>query len=195
MSSEKFPNRQTSQLLKGRCSQSNSTYFVTFCTKSRKRSLTTLETIAASQNLALEIQNSGDWKLHFLTVMPDHIHLLFTIGAGLPLQQLIGKYKSLLKRADASRSIFWQTNFFDHRVCDPEEFESIGFYMFMNPYKNGLIPLETDWEGHYFPDSARFSFLSGCKETRIPRPEWMGANLTNPTRLVTVADKQRPYIL
>lgn len=73
----------------------------------------------------------------FLRLAPDRIHLLLTLGDVLTVSQVVGQYKSLLRRGNPVSNLRWQGNIYEHLIKKDYECESIGFYMFMNPFKKG----------------------------------------------------------
>lgn len=70
----------TDLLGKGRLSLPGGRYFITICTCARKSDL---EKSAVARSLLETVQRmeaDGDLDLTCATVMPDHVHLLFTLG-------------------------------------------------------------------------------------------------------------------
>lgn len=61
--------------------------------------------------------------------MPDHIHLLFSLGSRLSLSQVIQKFKSKTKQALNSHDLKWQANFFEHRLRPDVEMEQFALYI------------------------------------------------------------------
>ena len=176
MSSRPLPQRKTERLRIARISRSGQCYFITFCTSQRRSLLNTPEAFDACIQAADAITKSLNWDLKMQTVMPDHIHQLFTLGDSLLLRQLVGKYKTLLKREMGITFPLWQENFHDRRIRDEAEFQSTGFYMFMNPYVKKLLSVREVWKGHLIPDPKVFPFLSKRIEGMYPEPRWLSGD-------------------
>ncbi len=104
--------------------------------------------------------------------MPDHVHLLFTLGKSLSVGQVMGKFKTLARRA-AEAAWTWQLNGFEHRLRPEEQEAHYAFYLFMNPYRAGCITLEQTWPGWICEEPERYRFLSGLSSDGTPPAEWL----------------------
>ena len=104
--------------------------------------------------------------------MLDHVHVLFSPGDLLSVGQCVARWK-----AEVSRKVFrrdeWQRDFWDHRIRPDEKEEGYAFYMFLNPYRAGLIEPRQTWPGWWAPDPKRFSFLAALDAQGVPPKEWM----------------------
>ena len=105
-------------------------------------------------------------------VMPDHVHLLFTLGPRLRIGQIHAKAKMLLRRP-LPGPIIWQEDAFEHRLRPKEESEDYAFYCFMNPYQAGLVTAESPWPGWWTRHPERLRFLGLARPGRCPQPEWI----------------------
>jgi REP element-mobilizing transposase RayT len=95
------------------------------------------------------------YDLHSCTLMPNHVHLVFT-----PLQNKNGTYQSVasimhsLKGYTARKANallqrtgnFWQHESYDHVVKDEGEMARIMQYVVNNPVKAGLVQQPEDWQ-------------------------------------------------
>ncbi|MSU25606.1 MAG: hypothetical protein EXS32_17515 [Opitutus sp.] len=167
-----LPQRKTAHLRWGRVSLIGARYFVTGCTQTRLPVLvhedTALQLIAVLQRLQVD----QDVTVLAATIMPDHAHLLFTLGARLRLGQVMAKFKTLAR--DAGRVTWhWQEDGFEHRLRATERVEDYGFYIFMNPYAAGLITVEARWRWWFCPDPSQFRFLSLLHPDGTPPHEWL----------------------
>ena len=172
MPKELLPVRRTPDLLLGRRSLPGTRYFVTACTEGRRpvlRDETIRETIFAVWQ-ALEA--SGDWTLGAATVMPDHVHLLFTLGDRLSFDRTMAKWKGQVSRGVGHR--IWQRNVFEHRLREDEDGEAYAWYVFMNPYRAGLAAPAEVWPGWRPMSSSRWVFLAAVRPGPCPQPEWLG---------------------
>jgi hypothetical protein len=105
--------------------------------------------------------------------MPDHIHFLFTLGPRLSLGQTIIKFKAKTKDAIEATGLEWQRDFFDHRLRAEDAMESFAKYIFLNPYRKGLIMHSESWahwhlSGKYTPEFAQHLDAGGA-----PPVEWI----------------------
>ena len=150
--------RETSRLRFGRISRSSSSYFITVCTKNRVPILTQSDIGNRLIDVLLSMHASGDIALIASTLMPDHAHLLLTLGANLSIGQVMGKFKT--KSRNQGRALWrWQDDGFEHQLRNHESVEDYGFYIFMNPYRAGLCPLGQAWRWWTCPNPVHFKFL------------------------------------
>ncbi|MGB0417091.1 MAG: transposase, partial [Coraliomargarita sp.] len=114
------------------------------------------------------LENNGDIENICATVMPDHVHWLFVLGARLPLGRIVSKWKHL-----CPNKIEWQRDFFDHRLRPEEEVELYGRYIFMNPYRVKLAKNDEVHSGTRIWKPELFVFLGSLTPKRCPQPEWL----------------------
>jgi len=83
------------------------------------------------------------FKLHDFVVMPDHLHVLLTVGDGMTIEkamQLIkGRFSRRLTQASGNSGEVWQRGFTEVQVLSRESFLQHRTYIAMNPVKAGLI--------------------------------------------------------
>jgi hypothetical protein len=119
-----------------------------------------------------ELHNGGDAEFCAAVAMPDHVHLLFTLGDRLRLCQVVAKLKSLA-RDRGHVSWRWQENVFEHQLRSGESLEDYGFYVFMNPYRGDLCPMDERWPWWFCPQPGRFRFMSMLNAHGTPPKEWL----------------------
>lgn len=131
-----LPKRKTARLGFGRFSNPGANYFVTFVTKDRRPVLAEPENGGLIADSLVAMHRAGDAVVWAATIMPDHAHLLFTLGPRLNLGQISGHLKSAARRG---RQIDWewQKDGFERQVRSTESLEDYAFYIFMNPYCAG----------------------------------------------------------
>lgn len=179
-----LPNRQTSRLRFGRTSAPGASYFITNCTKDRAAILTATNTGRTVADSLLALHSSGEIQLAAATIMPDHVHLLFTLGDRLRVGQVVGKFKTLAR--NMGRATWrWQQDGFEHQLRDVESMEDYGFYMFMNPYRAGLCPLAAPWPWWLCPQPSLFRFLSARDQNQAVPSEWLGLSDQIGSRITT----------
>jgi putative transposase len=160
-----LPQRRTANLRWGRNSCAGSTYFLTLCMQHRAPVFANPAAAAVATKTLRVLQDVGDVEMLAGTVMPDHVHALFTLGRRLRLGQVMGKFKTLVRK-QGTEAWKWQEDGFEHEVRAGDLIEDFGFYIFMNPYRAGLVGLHERWPYWFCPDPIRFFFLSllGDKE-------------------------------
>lgn len=141
-----LPARKTEYLRIGRVSLADARYFWTVCTRDRKPVLARNAEVLAIKTVCSDMDTIGDFSLIASVVMPDHAHLLFTLGERLSLDRVMAKFKASTRNV-AAADWRWQDNGFEHRLRPDESTKDYAFYMFMNPYRAGLIDMRSTWSG------------------------------------------------
>jgi len=89
------------------------------------------------------------FRLHDFVVMPDHLHLLLTVGEGMTVEramQLIkGGFSYRLKKECGHLGEVWQRGFSETRVEDRQSFMKHREYIAINPVKAGLVDLPEEY--------------------------------------------------
>jgi REP element-mobilizing transposase RayT len=169
-----LPVRRTDELRIGRVSLPGATYFVTLCEAKRRAGLAAPAVAAAVRATLDELRDTGDFALIAATVMPDHVHLLGTLGSRLSLPRAVGRLKSHTREALRACGLAWQENFHEHRLRAEDDLEPFARYVFLNPYRAGLISLREAWPGWWRGGEVRFEFEAMLEaEPGVP-PEWLG---------------------
>ncbi len=181
-----WSQRRTGELQRGRLSLPGARYFVTFCTAERRPWLAQPPARDLALTTLRSLHTSGDARIHAATIMPDHVHLLFTLGHRLTLPQVIGSWKSTLRKnlplPDVPQPL-WQANYFEHRLRNDESAERYAWYLFMNPYLAGLISTDRTWPGWWTEGDIRWEFLDRARPGPTPHPEWLREAPTRPQGL------------
>ncbi len=89
------------------------------------------------------------YRLHAWTVMPNHVHVLFTVLSGYSLGTIVSSWKRFTareanKRLDRS-GVFWQADYWDRFVQDEAHFAAAVTYIDQNPVKAGLVEADHLW--------------------------------------------------
>jgi REP element-mobilizing transposase RayT len=169
--SPKFPVRKTERLRRGRLSIPEAVYFLNICTRPRAPVLLREENIPCLR-AAFDAITGDDAEMLAATIMPDHVHLLFRLGRRLVFDRVMAKFKALA-RGSGRKSWHWQENGFERRLRPDDLAEHYAFYIFMNPYQAGLIPMTEAWPFWICPEPRRFVFPEYIDEKGIPPPEWL----------------------
>ena len=167
----------TDRLRKGRLSVPQARYFLTICTQARAPLLVDSNANEAIRNTLRALHCVGDLSLHCATVMPDHCHLLFTLGDRLKLPQIASKLKRQIRKT-LKQDQLWQDNFHDHRVRPDQELEPFARYIFLNPYRKQLIRTDQSWPGWICNKHFRPLFASHLREGSFPPKEWLANSIS-----------------
>ena len=116
---------------------------------------------------AIRYRDGRDYDLIAYSIMPNHMHLVFGIGAPdllEPVGQIdnlsdkpVSKIMQSLKRHTAREAnkilgrtgAFWQDESYDHVIRDSEELERIVLYVLHNPVKAGFVRDWREWKWSY----------------------------------------------
>jgi putative transposase len=86
---------------------------------------------------------AGKFRLQDFVVMPDHVHLLVTIGGDMTIEKTMqfikGGFSYRLKKETAYGGEVWQRGFTEVRVQDRRSFERHRAYIAGNPVVAGLV--------------------------------------------------------
>jgi len=86
---------------------------------------------------------AGRISVHDFVVMPNHVHILFTIPGDMSVEkamQLIkGGFSFRANKELGFRGEIWQRGFSDVRIVDEQSFEQHRGYIENNPVKAGLV--------------------------------------------------------
>lgn len=118
------------------------------------------------------LESAQVWGLRTAVVMPDHLHLLVTLGNATDLSSAIRLFKGRLTPLLRKHGAAWQQNFFDHRLRPDEELLPVYLYIFLNPYRKGLIPVNQPWKG-YSCNEEDWAWFGSLTNERCPEPAWL----------------------
>jgi putative transposase len=163
--------RRTGNLHIGRVSLPGARYFVTLVTAQRKRWLASQERHSMMLDTLALWHSRKKGRVLAATVMPDHVHVLFELGDALTLGQSVALWKADVRRKIAYEEVF-QRDFWEHRLRADEEAETYALYVFLNPFRDGLIRRDETWTGWWAPEPDLFRF-SGLLENGMPPREWI----------------------
>ncbi len=121
----------------------NDPLFITFA--SNPRNLNQLANPRAwemLQHACLHLESLGRWHPQLILAMPDHVHLVAQVPAGVEIRRIIASIKRALTR---ECGIQWQRDFFDHRPRNKQGLTSTRDYILMNPVRKGLSSTPAEW--------------------------------------------------
>jgi REP element-mobilizing transposase RayT len=117
------------------------TYFVTFCTASRR------ELLPADRDVVLAVCVDGHQTFYWLdcvNVMPDHVHLIITPYEQTTLPVVIGRIKGG-SAFRTKRGGVWQRDYFDRIIRSDDDLAKKIEYIANNPVRKGLVERAEDW--------------------------------------------------
>jgi putative transposase len=125
-------------------------YFVTLCTPER-RPLFLESKIAKAVEEEMQLRRSKkEIHLFCYCIMPDHLHLLFSLADDYPKK--LQDWVSAFKRYTAKRIFegcgvrpLWQKNFYDRIVRQEESLLEMANYIIRNPVRKGIV---SNWEAY-----------------------------------------------
>jgi len=158
-------------LRRGRWSVVGASYFLTICTEGRRHGLASSE---LGSGLLQQAQASdAGWRLRAAVVMPDHVHLIIKLEEREDLAEVVRRFKGRtsvsLRRVMAMK---WQRGYFDHRLRAGEDMLPVFLYLFLNPYRAGLVPADQPWP-LWFCAPEDWAWLGSLADRSCPLPAWL----------------------
>lgn len=119
------------------------TYFLTFCTAERAKTLANTLVFERACTFIEEGNRNTGFFASALMIMPDHIHALVSISPH--SEQKIGNWVCAFKRAVGKNDIHWQNGFVDHILRNSESRSEKWEYIRNNPVRAGLTRSFAEW--------------------------------------------------
>jgi putative transposase len=92
---------------------------------------------------------AGKYKLHAFVIMPDHIHLLLTVGSEMTVERAVqlfkGGYSYRAARELQITGEVWQRGFSEVRVLSAEQFVAMREYILLNPVRAHLVACSSEY--------------------------------------------------
>ncbi len=164
--------RHTERLHLGRVSARGAVYFVTFVTAKRVPWLGAAAAANAVLGAIRAWHEEGDGAVLAVTVMPDHVHVLFELGERLDVGRCVSRWKTVGLRQSGYVGE-WQRDFWERRVRDDESQEDYALYILLNPYRAELAKRGEPWAGWWMPRPERFLFSAMLGPHGEPPEEWI----------------------
>jgi putative transposase len=121
-------------------------YFVTFCTRDRRRIPDLEKAQTALEAYAQRGMKEFGAALGRCVIMPNHIHLFVSGDADFVLSKWVAGLKRAISKAVGSRGEFWQPTFFDHVLRSDESYSEKWEYVCENPVRAGLVKESDEWK-------------------------------------------------
>jgi len=118
------------------------TFFVTSSTWEKQGLLQSARAASLLIDVLYHYREQRKYLLHEFVVMPDHFHVLITVGADMTVEKAVqlikGGFAFRAGRELGFRAPVWQKGFSEIRVHEREAFLGIGEYVRANPVKRFL---------------------------------------------------------
>ena len=159
-------------LRRRRVSQHGTAYFLTLCTRSRAHGLNATEPASAIKSELAALEGDQSLLLQGAVIMSDHVHVLGAIANRLTLGQIVGRLKAKTNPALRLRGISWQGNYYEHRMRPNDPIEDVIRYLYLNPYRAGLIELHDTYPWFWLGERES-QWFRPTVDLGGPLPEWL----------------------
>jgi REP element-mobilizing transposase RayT len=132
-------------LRKGRASIPGQPYLITTVCKKRKPFFREWEVARRACATLAEPRLWRDSTLQCWVLMPDHLHLLVSLGESEDLSKLMSRVKAVTSRAAKVASVdpdtgpIWEKGFHDHALRHEKGRVDIARYIVANPIRAGIV--------------------------------------------------------
>jgi REP element-mobilizing transposase RayT len=159
-------------LRKGRHSSPGADYFITICLQRPSAALIKGHIAQCCLVELRRLEAEQVLRLRCAVFMPDHLHLLATLGQTANLSAVVRLFKGRLTPLLRKHGAAWQQSFYDHCLNPEEDRLPVFLYIFLNPYRSELIPPDRKWPGYYCAEDDWLWFGPLTKES-CPEPAWL----------------------
>jgi REP element-mobilizing transposase RayT len=121
---------------------------------------------------AESLGHEGIWQVRTAVVMPDHLHLLVVLQTSDGLAAAMRLFKGRLAAELRSVGLRWEKGYFDHRLRPQEDCLPVFLYLFLNPYRAGLVAPGQKWPGYYCA-AEDWDWFQSLTDSGTPFPEWL----------------------
>jgi REP element-mobilizing transposase RayT len=166
------PGKGHAALRRGRTSQTGSSYFLTLCSAGRGAGLHEVDVASRIWSEVDAMVTDGSWAMRCGVVLPDHVHLLVRLGERLSLSQCMQRLKAKTSAVLRTRGLSWERGYFDHHLRPDEPVLSLFLYIYLNPYRAGLVAPPEKWP-QYRCEPEDWTWFSTQLERDLPPPEWL----------------------
>ena len=91
---------------------------------------------AAAVSLAFHHFDQTRYLLHAWVIMPNHVHLLLSVGESMDLGEIVASWKRFtamqINRASGGHGPVWQRDYFDRMIRDWDHFMNVARYLRRN---------------------------------------------------------------
>ncbi len=146
---------------------SRSTYFISSAVAGRRQLFQKAEIAELFIDCLRDHHAKGRFDVHSFVVMPDHVHLLLTMGENVTLERAVtfikGTFSYRMKKELGYLREVWSEGYYDERVRSAEHCSGVIEYIEKNPVSRAIAR------------SAReYPFSSASGRWRMnPLPQWL----------------------
>jgi REP element-mobilizing transposase RayT len=119
-----------------------------------------------------DVEKLGHWAVRSSVLMPDHLHIVITLGMDGRLAECIRCFKGSLSPLLRAHGLRWQEGFYDHRLRSEDELLPTFLYVFLNPYRAKLAQPTQKWPW-YECALDDWEWFGGLTNEATPFPEWL----------------------
>jgi putative transposase len=166
------PPKGHAALRRGRVSMPGADYFLTLCTDQKRAGLLHPEITERITYELKAMQADATWRVRCSTIMPDHLHLLITLGDRLAVEKTINRLKAKTSATLATHHLTWERGFFDHRLRPDEDRAAIFHYIYLNAYRANLLTATERWPWFHCAPADEAWFTARLTEN-LPPPAWL----------------------
>jgi putative transposase len=129
---------------------SERTFFVTSSTWNKQALLQSDRSATLLIDVLYHYRREGRFLLHEFVIMPDHFHVLITVGAEMTVEKAVqfikGGFAFRAGRELGFRAPVWQKGFSEVRVASAEALPGIRAYIQSNPVKRFLAQAPAEYQ-------------------------------------------------
>ncbi len=107
------------------------------------------------------LRERGRIELHAYAVMPDHLHLVLTLGEQVTLAQIMQALKGYtaqrINELAGRKGRVWEKGYYEHGIRDQEDMRRRVKYTVENPERAGLVEQYEEWPYSSAHESRRVS--------------------------------------
>src|SRR5882757_1470893 len=119
------------------------TFFVTSSTWDKRNLLQSDRAAGLFLKVLYEYRAQGKFRLHEFVVMPDHFHLLLTVGREISVEKAVqfikGGFAFRAGKELGMQPPIWQKGFSEVRILDAAAYAQVREYIRNNPVKRRLV--------------------------------------------------------
>jgi putative transposase len=152
------------------------TFFVTSSIAGKRNLLQSERCTSLFIDVLYHYRLERKYLLHSFVVMPDHFHVLITIGPEVTIERaaqfIKGGFTFRAGKQFGFRPPVWQRGFSEVRIYDPEHLGRVQEYIAQNPVKRRLVQSATEYA--YSSACGRFELdrsASGAKALKLLAPD------------------------
>lgn len=118
------------------------TFFVTSSTSQKRPILQTDRAAQLLVRILYELRVERRYLLHAFVVMPDHFHVVVTVGSEMSIERAVqfikGRFAFRAGHELQFRAPVWERGFSETRIQDEEALDRTRQYIHANPVRRGL---------------------------------------------------------